>query len=219
MGLRTSFSILSCLRFSLPLLSHLTSPITIHIFTFRGGIVPTSTIRITPGLRFMLWSWSSCSCSWGEGLTGFLSTFYCLVWFVEMWYDFGIKAENIQETSSVQPATKSIKFITLPLLVELQYQRERHWCSHFCCQWSQLFLLGFDPTRLHGPHWPDELHWLHLPHCAAGLASVVWKIMHISAAKVRIKIINFIFLWYFLFEISQRSDSNENVQWKQLLHP
>ena len=117
LGLRTSFSILSCLRFSLPLLSHLTSPITIHIFTFRGGIVPTSTIRITPGLRFMLWSWSSCSCSWGEGLTGFLSTFYCLVWFVEMWYDFGIKAENIQETLSVSATWNKINqiyYLTFP---------------------------------------------------------------------------------------------------------
>ena len=82
-----------------------------------------------------------------------------------------------------------------------------------------LFLLPFDPTGLHGPHWPDELHGLHWPHCAAGLASVVWRVKDISAVKVRIKIVHFIFLWCFLFEISQRSDSNENVQWKQLLHP
>ena len=75
-----------------------------------------------------------------------------------------------------------------------------------------LFLLPFDPTGLHGPHWPDELHGLHWPHCAAGLASVVWKLRHISVAKVRIKIIHFIFRWCFLFEISQRSDNNVDLQ-------
>ena len=54
------------------------------------------------------------SCWWGEGQTGFLSTFYCLVRFVEMWYDFGIKAENIQETLSVWNKINQIYYITFP---------------------------------------------------------------------------------------------------------